>query len=156
MITAFKLLKHVIPILIMVGNRPNGRRISDSDQFTVAVVDLMLYDLRCKALKRRCMPMEQLILVFYNDALISLRLPQAGQGQTSFLGIIGAGFGRDLRIDHDHLHRPVTEYDDAFSFTDHVSRHTDAFVQIGPQGIQQVDHDLTISLSCWVGLLRKK
>ena len=73
------------------------------NQDSVAVIDLMLNDLRCPAGEGLDSRLELGILVFHLDGTVAFGLALSGQGQTSLFCLIGIGIFDDLRIKHHHI-----------------------------------------------------
>ena len=130
--------------------------VSFSNQNPIAMVDLMLDDLGCEALKDTRSGMERLILISNGDLPVSFCFSDACQRQTAFLCFVFSRFCGDLRVDHDHLHWTIAEYDDALLLTDHVGGHAYAAVLVGSQGVHQVSDDLTVGFRGWLRLLCQK
>ena len=118
--------------------------VSFSNQNSIAMVDLMLDDLGCEALKDTRSGIERLILISNGDLPISFCFSDTCQRQTAFLRFVFSRFCGDLRVDHDHLHWTIAEYDDALLFADHVGGHAHAAVQVGPQGVHEIGDDLPV------------
>ena len=85
-----------------------------SNQNSLAVVDLVLDDLRCPAGEGLEPCLELLILPLHLDSPEAFCLPGAGVGQAALLGLIGSGSLNNDRIEHDHVFTLVVKDDDAF------------------------------------------
>ena len=120
------------------------------------MVYFMLDNLRCKAFECTGSLPEGLILIFHRDPLITFRLSDPGKRQTAFFRLELSCSGDDLWINHDHLHRPITENDDTLPYSDHIRRHAHTAVEISPQRIQQIHNDLFVCFSCRFGFYRKE
>ena len=118
-----------------------------SNQNTVAVIDLMLNDLRGEAGVARRPPSEALILILYADRLISGAGSGASQErEAAFLRLICAGPADDLRVIHHRIFAVVTERDDALRDADHIRRHADAGFLMRHERVQQIPPDEGILL----------
>ncbi len=112
-----------------------------SNQHTVAVVDLVLDDLRRKAGVGFQARFEALVLVLHLDRAIPLGLSRAGEGQAALFGLVGTGVFDDLRVEHHGRAAVVVEDDDPLGYPDHVRGHTDAAVPVRRERVSQVLRD---------------
>lgn len=76
-----------------------------SNQNSLAVVDLVLDDLRCPAGEGLEPCLELLILPLHLDSPEAFCLPGAGVGQAALLGLIRPGLFDNDRIKHLHLEK---------------------------------------------------
>ena len=120
------------------------------------MVYLMLDYLCGKTVIDPGMTSEFLILKSNVDLTVPFCFSNTGKRQTAFFCFIFAEFCRDFRVHHHHLPVPLTEDDNSFSYADHVRGHTDAAIQIGPKGIQQINNDLSIRFVRRIGWLGEK
>ena len=94
-----------------------------------------------------------LVLIPHLDRLPAFGLPGAGEGETTLLCLIGAGFFDDLRVEHHHVFVLVVKDDDPLADADHIGRHTHAAVLVGSQGVQQVLGDRQVLQGGWFSFL---
>ena len=84
---------------------------SVSNQYSVAMVNLVLDDLRCEAGVGFEPRLELLVLVLHLDRAVALGLARSGQGKAALLGIKSARALDDLRIEH-HGRASVVDFTD--------------------------------------------
>ena len=109
-----------------------------SDQNAVAVVDLVLYDLRRPAGEGLEADLKLFVLPLNLDTAEALRFPHAGERKTALLGVESAGALHDDGVQHDHIFAVVFKGDDALFYADHVRRHADAAVPVAYERVQKV------------------
>ena len=127
-----------------------------SNQHTVAVVDLVLDDLRREAGVSFEARFKLLVLVLNLDRVVSFGLSRAGEGQAAFLGLVSAGAFDDLRVEHHGRAAAVIEDDDPLGHADHVGRHTDAAVPVRRERVPQILRDRQIHHRGRRGFLREE
>ena len=106
------------------------------DEDAVAVIDLMLDDLRRPAGERFNARLELLILPLHLDGLITLCFPRAGQRQAALLRVIRRRFFDDHGVEHDHVRANIVKRDNALVTAYHICRHAHATVLVRDQRIQ--------------------
>ena len=88
------------------------RRNIKSYQNSLAVVDLVLDDLRHPAGEGFEPCLELLVLPLHLNGLETLRAPRTGEGQAALLGLIHPRMFDDDGIEHDHVFALVVKGDD--------------------------------------------
>ena len=116
----------------------------ESDQYSVAVIDLVLDNLCLEPFQQADVLFHLRILPGEPDELETFCFPFAFQGEAAFLRFIFPGTGEDFRIQHGDNHRSPGHGDNAFPDSDHIGGHADTPVQVGAQRIRQVHRDLEI------------
>lgn len=111
------------------------------------MVHFVLDDLGCPPRISLLLRLKINVLELNGYLLIANGLPYPWQRETTLLRRIGPRLHGNDRIDQDHLFVAVTDDDNVFEHTNHIGRHTDAAIQMGTQGIQQIFRHLPISLS---------
>ena len=127
-----------------------------SDEDPVAVVDLVLDDLRGPPGEPPALLLPAAVQVLHLDILISGRLPDAVQRQAPFLGLERRVLSDDDRIIHDQVQHAHIDHDDPFPHADHVGRHADAAVTVGLQGVQEVLPDGQVLFRRFLRLLAEE
>ena len=102
------------------------------------VIALMLNNLCCPSGIRLPVFLPAAVKIFDNDILIPRRLPDAGEGQASLLRLIRRIFLHNRWVIHHNTHEAHADDDNPLFHTNHICRHADAVVLIGPQGIHEV------------------
>ena len=124
-------------------NRTHKRICTERSRFLsyddpVAVVDLVLYDLRRPAGEGLEAGLKLFVLPLNLDAAEALRFPHAGERKTALLGVESAGALHYDGVQHDHIFAVVLKGDDALFNADHVRRHADAAVLVAYERVQKV------------------
>ena len=115
-----------------------------SDDDAVAVIDLMLDDLRGPAGERGMTLAHTAVLICHLDASVPQRPALALERQAAFGGVERAVGGGDAWVEDDGdaaAHLLVHERDDRLGLADHVRRHADAAAAVGLQRVAQVVGD---------------
>lgn len=123
---------------------------------SIAVIDLMLDDLRGKAAEIFDSGLEFLILVFQLNASTSARFARAGKRKASLLRFVGIVLPQDFRIVHHGVFALIIYGDDAFAHADHVRRHAHAAAFVEFQRVQKIVCSAFIRLRGDFRLLRQK
>lgn len=105
---------------------------------SLAVVDLVLYDLHRPGGEGAQPRLEFLVLPLYLDGPVALRFPCVGQGHAALLDLICTGLLDDHGIEHEHGFSFVVKRDDAPAHAEHVRRHAHAALSVRSQRVQQI------------------
>ena len=127
-----------LPAIVRGSSRYSPGKTSDSplDYDPVAVVNLMLNDLRLEARKRLFARCERFIEIGDPDALVARAGPHALKRQTAFLGLVLTRRLDDFRVVHEHRAACARRHDDALAHTDHVRREPHAFVRVRSKRVE--------------------
>lgn len=115
-----------------------------SDDDAVAVIHLVLDDLRGPAGERGMTLAHTAVLICHLDAPVPQRAALALERQAPLGGVERAIGGGDARVEHrgdPAAQLLIHEHDDRLGLADHVRRHADAAAAVGLQRVAQVVGD---------------
>ena len=145
---------HVVPPAAALGM--GCRKNKESYQNPLAVVDLMLNDLRRPTGKGFDARLKFLILPLHLDGLKALGFPCTAEGEAAFFRFIRGGLLHDDGVKHDQVFALIIKRDDALADADHVGCHANAAVFMGGQCVQQILCCAEIIWRGEISLLRQK
>ena len=116
-------------------------------QYPVAMIDLVLDDLRGKACVGLCFPLKAAVLIFDLDRIIPCGFARrSDERQTALFGLIRRGFRDDLGVVHHGVSAAVVERYNTHGFADHIRRHTHAGLTVRHESVEQITRNGSVLL----------
>lgn len=132
-----------------------------SDDDSLAMIDLMLNDLRGETGERGMALAEFAVGIRHFDALVTYGVAFSLKGKTSFGGVERAVSRGDFGIEHDEdaaAEILIHEGDDALGNADHIRGHADAAIAVCFEGVFEIlgHGEILIRVPCVLGRLLQK
>ena len=117
---------------------PNRRFFIFSNQYPAAMVDFMLDYLGSPAKKFFRPGFEIHIGIFYRYKLKTLCFPYSRKGKAAFLRFVFPGFLNNFRVEHYRICSVIIENNNAFSYSDHICRHSHTAFSVCGKSIKKI------------------